>query len=319
MAYPLVSVCVPCHNAERFIGPALDSVLAQTYQNIEIIVTDDGSTDSTAEALRPYAKRGVKILSAKCGTAARARNHSLSEANGEYVKFFDADDLLSPECIERQIGKLNGHPDSVAASEWGRFFENDLSTFTLNPRPVWRDLPATDWLIQDWMDGQPMTQPGMFLIPRSLIEASGPWLDDPLLHKAPNDDFEFFTRLFCKTQTILFTPGAVLRYRSGHLTSLSQGRSRPTVEALYHCLLRGTQHLLVVRSDSSAKKAAANLLQNFIYAQYPLHRDLTENIQSRISDLGGSDLPPDGPPRFQRLRRFVGWRSARKIQRFFGH
>ena len=319
MNSPKVSICIPCHNAAPYVGAALDSALAQTWPNLEIIVVDDDSTDESAAVLESYADRGVKIITEKCGSAAKARNRAWAEATGDYIKFFDADDILSSGCVAQQLEVLAGYPNSIAASEWGRFYQDDLGTFKSNPKSVWRDLPSSDWLIEDWMDGKPMTQPGMFLIPRKLIDLSGPWSDGPLLHEAPNDDFEFFARLFCHADTIRFTPEAILYYRSGLFDSLSKRSSRAAVEALCHCLLKGTQYLIDLRSDAAARLASANLLQQFIYSQYPNHSDLIKRMQLRICTLGGSNLPPDGPPRFQKLRKLVGWKIARRIQRLAGH
>jgi glycosyltransferase involved in cell wall biosynthesis len=66
MDHPLVSVCMPCHNAAEYVGEALDSLLNQTYPSIEIIVVDDGSSDEGPEVLQRYAARGVKVISASC-------------------------------------------------------------------------------------------------------------------------------------------------------------------------------------------------------------------------------------------------------------
>jgi len=166
---------MPCHNAERYLGEAIESVLNQTYKNIELIVVNDGSTDQSWEVLERYKGRGVKVVTEKCGSASKARNRAYWEARGEYIKFFDADDLISPEMIERQVARLNGRQDAVAMSEWGRFYNDDIKTFRPNPQSVWRNMCGVDWLVESIRDAQPMMQAGMFLIPRSLAEKTGPW------------------------------------------------------------------------------------------------------------------------------------------------
>jgi len=79
---PLVSVCMPCHNAERYVGEAIESVLNQTYQNIELIVVNDGSTDRSGEVLERYKGRGVKVIAqenrGQCAAANRAFVESTS-------------------------------------------------------------------------------------------------------------------------------------------------------------------------------------------------------------------------------------------------
>lgn len=309
----LVSICIPCHNAARYVGLALESVLAQTWQNFEIIVVNDGSTDQSADVLNAVADPRVTVIHEHCGSAAKARNRAFSEAQGDYVKFFDADDLLSPEHLECQMSRLEGRQDAIAISEWGRFYYDDFSTFKANPQEVLRDMKATDWLVEAWRDARPMMQPGMFLIPRSSLDILVAW-DESL---SLIDDFEFFARVLSQSQEVLFTPGATLYYRSGVSGSLSGHKSRQAVESAFHSLLRGTGHLLATRDDPEARRSCANVLQDFIYTYYPDHADLREEIADRVAELGGSDLDPDGPPRFKQLRRIVGWKAARRIQNAF--
>jgi glycosyltransferase involved in cell wall biosynthesis len=307
----LVSVCIPCHNAAPYVAAALDSVLSQSWTPLEVIVVDDGSTDGSSEILATYVEKAVHVITERCGSAAKARNRALAAATGDYIKFFDADDLLSPCHIELQMKRLAGRTDAVASSEWGRFQRDDLSSFRSNPQSVWRDMAATDWLVEAWHDARPMMQPGMFLLPRALVESSGGWDEDLTLI----DDFEFFTRVICHSREVLFTPKAILHYRSGLSGSLSGQKSRKAVESAFHSLIRGTGRLLQRRDDALARRSCANLLQDFIYSYYPGHPDLRAEAAQRVKALGGGDLQPDGPPGFQAARRFIGWRATRQLQR----
>ena len=102
---PLVSVIIPAYNAERFIAKTLDSVLAQTYRNIEVIVVDDGSWDRTAEiveAIAPTDERVILLQQPNSGVAA-ARNLGIQKARGEFIAPIDADDFWYPENIEKQV------------------------------------------------------------------------------------------------------------------------------------------------------------------------------------------------------------------------
>lgn len=102
---PLVSVIIPAYNAERFIRQTLESVLAQTYQNIEVLVVDDGSQDQTGEIVREFATRDDRILlltQPNSGVAA-ARNLAIQHSNGEFVAPIDADDIWHPQNIEKQV------------------------------------------------------------------------------------------------------------------------------------------------------------------------------------------------------------------------
>lgn len=100
----LVSVIIPSYNAAKYIAEAIDSVRAQTYQPVEIIVIDDGSTDATREVLRPYieAKTIIYIHQENKGTGA-ARNAGIKVARGEFIALLDADDVWQREKLAKQI------------------------------------------------------------------------------------------------------------------------------------------------------------------------------------------------------------------------
>src|SRR4030095_14834564 len=105
----LVSCIVPVYNGERYLGAALDSILAQTYRPIQVIVADDGSTDGTASVAASYADVVHYVGQRNRGPAA-ARNLGLTAAAGEFIAFLDADDLWHPDKLTRQMARLAADP-----------------------------------------------------------------------------------------------------------------------------------------------------------------------------------------------------------------
>ena len=306
---PLVSVLIPCFNAEAVIGQAIESVLAQTYSPIEIVVVDDGSTDGSMATLERYRKYGVAVFKQARGSAAAARNRALAESRGDFVLFLDADDVIAHEHIRLLLSRLEHRDGYVAMGEWDRFrFSPAEAKFP--HRPGNRDATGVDWLVEDWSDGQQMTQCGSFLIPRSLLKRVGGW-DERL---SLIDDFEFFARLLVGSSGVLFAFGARLYYRSGTTGSLSGRRSRSAAESSCMSLLLGTTQLLQVENSARVRRACANVLMTFEFDFYPAYSDLRCKVRRRISELGGGDLEPAGPPTFHRLRRCIGWRPARLVQ-----
>ncbi len=102
----LVSVVIPLYNSAGFITPTLESVLCQTYHNIEVILVDDCSKDSTREVVMTFADKDSRIkyfLQDKNQGAAVARNRGLEEANGQYIALLDSDDLWTPDKLEKQL------------------------------------------------------------------------------------------------------------------------------------------------------------------------------------------------------------------------
>jgi glycosyltransferase involved in cell wall biosynthesis len=110
MTAPKVSVVVPAYNAAAFVRRAVDSVLAQTWADRELLVVDDGSRDGTRDVLAGYGDR-VRVLAQTNAGPAAARNHGLREARGRYVAFLDADDWWLPSKLERQVALLDTRPD----------------------------------------------------------------------------------------------------------------------------------------------------------------------------------------------------------------
>ncbi|MFB7512823.1 glycosyltransferase family 2 protein [Streptomyces sp. NPDC056144] len=103
---PLVSVVMPVHNAAATLGPSVRSVLAQTHADVELLITDDGSTDGSADLLREFARQDERVLAESAkeqGGAARARNRAIARARGDYVAFLDSDDLWLPAKLEKQL------------------------------------------------------------------------------------------------------------------------------------------------------------------------------------------------------------------------
>ncbi|MGH7146338.1 MAG: glycosyltransferase family 2 protein, partial [Nitrospiraceae bacterium] len=108
---PIVSVIVPTYNSGELLREALDSILAQTYKPIEIIVVDDGSTDQTREIVRAAGAPIHYFYQHNSGGCASPRNHGLRVASGAFLSVFDADDVMHPAKIERQVRFLQEHPD----------------------------------------------------------------------------------------------------------------------------------------------------------------------------------------------------------------
>lgn len=109
---PTVSILIPTFNCGQYISHAIESALNQSYQDVEIILVDDGSTDNTRELLKEYIKEGAcKYIYQSNQGVAEARNATLRAARGEYVAFLDADDFWEPDKLELQMNFLAERPD----------------------------------------------------------------------------------------------------------------------------------------------------------------------------------------------------------------
>jgi len=106
----LVSVVMPTYNHARFIGEAIESVLNQTYENFELIIIDNYSTDNTAEIVASYKDNRIKYLKFRNhGIIAASRNHGIKNASGEYISFLDSDDIWLPQKLDLQISLMESN------------------------------------------------------------------------------------------------------------------------------------------------------------------------------------------------------------------
>ncbi len=310
MKTPLVSILVPCHNAGPYVAATLESAFAQTWPACEVILVDDGSTDDSLAVARRYEVRGLQIITQPNRGAAAARNAALRAARGESIQFLDADDLLHPEKIARQMAAATGAPArTVFTARWGRFAVDPAEVSYPSENPLFADLPPRSFL-QAWASRDCMMHPAAWLVPRAVADAAGPW-DERL---SLNDDGEYFTRVVGAAAAVRWCGEAVSYYRSGLAGSLSAQRSRRHLDSAFLALRLITVHLQNLEDASAMRQAAADLCQRFAYDYYPAAPDLVRAAEKMARSFGGSALAPLGGRGFRLTSRLVGWRIARRLQ-----
>ena len=115
MDSPLISVIIPVYNGEKYLRPCIDSIIAQTYKNWELLLIDDGSTDSSADICDEYADgERIKVQHISNGGQAQARNKGVAMAKGKYISFVDCDDWLEPTMYETMVGVLQSNHAEIA-------------------------------------------------------------------------------------------------------------------------------------------------------------------------------------------------------------
>ena len=178
----LVSIIVPSHNYESFIGETLENIRAQTYDNWECIVVDDGSTDGTSETVAEFARKDPRFryLYQKTSGPAIARNNGLSNALGEFVQFWDADDFLERRKIEAHVGYLHTHPEIDIVYGSARYFRTEA------PEERRYAITGED---KQWMPGISGTGREMLkeLVSRNIIV-----IEAPLLRRSVVDTVGYF-------------------------------------------------------------------------------------------------------------------------------
>ncbi len=308
----LVSILVPCYNAQRWLAATLESALGQTWPRCEIIVVDDGSRDGSLALARQFESRGVKVIAQANAGAAAARNTALRAARGDYLQFLDADDLIAPDKITRQMQRLaGGPPGAIASSAWARFQLDPLEA-DFRPEPAWRDFPvAVDFLRLHFNEGW-MMFPAAWLVPRSVAEAAGPW--DTRL--SLNDDGEYFCRVIVAASAILFCGDARSFYRSGMPGSLSWRKDAAAYRSLVLSIELNTATLFRHADTPATREALANAWNKLAHEIYPTLPAESRRALQRCREFGGPTRPVEMGARLQRWSNLIGWRLAKRLQQF---
>ena len=211
---PRISVVIPAYDAETTVGAAVSSVLWQTYRDVEVVVVDDGSRDSTG-AIAAAFPEPVRVVHQENAGVAAARNRGLAEARGELIAFCDADDVLLPQHLEALVGVYQ-REGGIATSNCYWLFPGGIHASRTRykggfPRPERQRLAILE---QNFVST-------MSLFPRALADEVGPF--DEELEVA--EDWDFWLRAIYAGHTVALQPEPLALYRWG-TTSLSAERSR---------------------------------------------------------------------------------------------
>jgi glycosyltransferase involved in cell wall biosynthesis len=228
---PRVSAIIPTYNRKAFVLEAVDSVLAQTYRDYELIVVDDGSADGTGEVLKQYGEQLLYTIQANKGISA-ARNHGLEIAHGEFIAFLDSDDLWLPEKLQQQVAFMDEHPQAQICYTDEIWIRRGVR---VNPRKKHAKYSGE---IYPHCLPLCIISPSSALMRRGLFEQVGAF--DPQLPVC--EDYDLWLRVAARFP-VFFIPHRLIVKRGGHPGQLSQqgwGNDRYRVMALVKILERGT-------------------------------------------------------------------------------
>jgi glycosyltransferase involved in cell wall biosynthesis len=310
---PLVSILIPAFNAQPFIADAVKSALGQTWQRKEIIIVDDGSTDQTLAIARQFTSKEVSVCTQPNQGAASARNKAFSVCQGDYIQWLDADDLLAPDKIARQLEALGDcrSKRTLLSSAWGHFIYQPLRA-RFCPTSVWCDLAPVEWLLRYFERGHWM-QTATWLVSRELTEIAGPW-DTRLLG---DDDGEYFSRIILASDGIRFIPEAKVFYRRGLGTLSYLGRSNPKLEAQFFSMQLRIGHLRAVEDSARVRAASIKYLQRYLIYFFPERPDIVKQAEQLAADLGGRLGVPRLSWKYAWIQKVFGWTAAKHTELYY--
>jgi glycosyltransferase involved in cell wall biosynthesis len=308
---PLVSILIPAYNAEKWIADTIRSALGQTWSRKEIIIVDDGSTDQTLSIARGFASKTVSVVAQKNQGASAARNKALELCQGDYIQWLDADDLLSPDKVERQIdvAERDQNKRTLFSGGWGYFLYRPAKAKFV-PTSLWCDLSPLEWLLRRW-EGNLHMQTATWLVSRELTESAGPF-DTRLL---VDNDGEYFFRVIMQSNCIKFVPDSRVFYRASGSDRVSYiGRSGRKLEAKLFGMKLQIAYLRGMEDSDRVRAACLNYIRTWLWNFYPERLDLFEQAQQLAADLGGKLEVPHLRWKYAWLRPIFGYDFAKRVQ-----
>lgn len=306
---PLVSILICAYNAEKTIAETLQSALAQTWPRKEIIVLNDGSQDRTPEIIQQF--KAVKLISTENQGFSAAQNAVFRYAQGDYIQYLDADDLLAPDKIERQLAALEriSNPRILASSPWAYFYHRTKGARFVN-NSLCQSLSPTDWLVRKLSEGIHM-QNATWLVSRELAERAGPW--ETSLHY--DQDGEFFCRVLLGSEGTCFVPDTGIYYRRTGSSSISYiGNSNKKKESLLLSMKLHVKYLLSLENSERTRAACVQYLQNWFGIFYSSRPDLAAQLEALATSLGGHLEPPKMSWKYAWIQKTFGWQAAAATQ-----
>jgi glycosyltransferase involved in cell wall biosynthesis len=311
---PLVSILIPAFNAQEWIADTITSAVRQTWPRKEIIVVDDGSRDHTLSIARQFASKEVSVVTQANQGAAATRNRAFSICQGDYIQWLDADDLLAPDKIERQIAAVDhgANKRMLLSSAWGRFIcRPHRADFV--PTPLWCDLPPVEWLLRK-MGQNIFMQTATWLVSRELTESAGPWNTQLL----GDDDGEYFCRVLLGSSGTRFIPEARVFFRMTGFNRLSYiGRSERKMEAQFVSMQLHIGYLRSLEDTERVRTACVKYLQTWLPSFYPERLDIVKQAEQLAATLGGRlEVPPPLSWKYAWIQKGFGWPLAKRAQIF---
>jgi len=242
---PLVSIIIPTHNRARLLPTSLESCLAQTYREIEIIVIDDGSTDETPAVMERCNAPEIRYLRTENHGAQAARNSGIAASHGAYLKFLDSDDALMPDALETQVARHAALGADPCAIVTGDVLLTDAAmrktTLIRPPKPVRQ---AGEYDLGTVVTHNPMTSCPLY--PRAAVTGIGGFDTRVPIQQ----DYDFAVRIALAGYRFVYFPDVIYRWRVHTLSPRVSQTHRHTAAAHMELIERHARLLAEAFSDA---------------------------------------------------------------------
>lgn len=305
---PLVSIVIPCFNAAAWIGETIASAMDQGDVPLEIVLVDDGSTDDSVTIAQRIARERLHVIRQTRQGVSRARNVGTAAAQGTFIQYLDADDLLVPGTLTAKVNALVTTGADVAYGDWlhwqrgdsGAFIEGSRVTRTIDGRPDIEIFGGKWWPL------------AALLYRRSLVERMLPWREDlPIIQ-----DARFLLDAALCGGRFVHVEAIVAKYRV-----LDESLSRRDPRTFFEdCYRNGTdlrrRWEAEGRFDSERRRCVIGLYNYLAQSFFPLDRQRAAEMIRELQALEPGYVPNE-PPALRALATVVGYRSAEYLAGWF--
>jgi glycosyltransferase involved in cell wall biosynthesis len=308
--YPKVSVIIPFYNAENFLEISINSVINQTWKNIEIILIDDGSTDGSHTIALAFSKIDDRLQLFKIPNSGQcsATNYAINRAIGDFIQFLDADDYLDFEKIQNQIQFYIANELTCKDLLFGAF--SDVGSES-NMKPHYKAKSPVELVLANF--NYYMVANSSFLISKELIFEAGGYEEDLTL----DNNYEYFTKLILKSNNVFFVNESKVYCRYVP-TSLSRRKDQKSLESAFRARKLACERFFnyCERTDKIDKSVAVCLLQ--IILLHPnisnlFINDVFEFYKKNKIRVNIIDLIPRG--KFRLIVHLLGLKTAIKLKK----
>ena len=315
MHLPKVSILIPLYNSENYISETIESALSQSWENKEIIIVDDGSTDNSYQIAKTYESKIIKVYQQENQGACVARNLAFEKSTGDYIQYLDADDLMSPEKIEKQMAYFLKYGDEICTTSKTLHFKDNIAINKDTGIRVSRDYSnPLDYMVDTWEIGDYLGIHA-WLIPRKKVKKAGVW--DKELKRF--QDGEFIIRVLFFIKEVKFVTDCEVYYRETP-NGIGKGNNHAAVEKSSCIALTNVINKVIIPSNyDRAIKASIVNLSNSIYRWFPDFPNLVDSGFKTLRLLN-VDIVLENENSIYKLLNFIfGWKTMRKFQIKYSH
>ncbi|WP_034890974.1 glycosyltransferase family 2 protein [Gillisia sp. Hel_I_29] len=310
---PLVSIIIPVFNAENYIKATIESCLQQSYTNLEIILVNDGSSDSSETIIESFKDHRIQYYALRNNGPCYARNFGIKKADGALFQFLDADDILGEDKLQKQVAQYLEYGENyVYSGVMGNIIENQKALET-DFEFYYTHLKVASYFRAMFSNFGKYYTTGIWLVPKKLIEKTHGWDQGVLL----NNDGEYFSRLILLSKGVIFCPGSIFYYRRDVPQSISKKfNSKKIYESWlysYRCYVESFKKAL---DEDTARELSRKALSVYYCNSYPNYPELLAQCKAEIKELGFKEPYAYGGVFFKQLSKVIGTEQALKIRTF---